>query len=280
MRKLEAPTDDACDVYTLCISRVRKRALRVRLQRVLPDIRAAASALSAAGAGRTFYRIPIANNVGGIVSTQEMSAVYDSRMAKKGAPGRSIYDRLVSAAPHMRCPLCGQRMVSTLDHYMARAYFPALAVVPLNLVPACADCNKKKLAKVAGAANEQTLHPYFDDVDSDVWLRAEVIEGPSPVLRYFVDAPGDWPAVMRGRVQHHFSALELGALYASHSGEELMNIRHALTLLFERAGIEGVRAHLLSELESRTRIHINSWQAAMYRALSASDWYCGGGFLE
>lgn len=45
-----------------------------------------------------------------------------------------------------------------------------------------------------------------------------------------------------------------------------------------REGIQGVREHLHREGESRTQAHVNSWQAAMYRALAASDWYCGGGF--
>lgn len=53
----------------------------------------------------TFYQLPEERGVAGVVSRDEMSAVYTGRMAAKGAPGRAVYDRLMAALPLGRCPL-------------------------------------------------------------------------------------------------------------------------------------------------------------------------------
>jgi hypothetical protein len=278
VRRLPLPADDAAEVYVLCISKVRNLRLRSRLARVRRHVVAAAAQLSAAGNQHAFYTMKPKKRVGSAVTKDEMSAVYELRMARKGAPGRPVYDRLLVAAAHMRCPLCGQRTVSTLDHYMPRRFFPALSVVPINLVPACSDCNKLKLDAVAADENRQLLHPYFDDVDSVTWLRAVVEESNPTSLEFSVAPPAVWDNVTTERMRHHFSILRLGVLYRSHAAAELLNIKHSISLLFHKAGIDGVREHLLTEAESRRMAQLNSWQAAMYSALASSAWYCGGGF--
>jgi 5-methylcytosine-specific restriction endonuclease McrA len=119
------------------------------------------------------HTLPHMNNIGGQVSTREMASLYDRRFARKGSAGRPIYDAIFAAAP--RCPLCGHGTVSTLDHHLPKAHYPALAVAPLNLVPACADCNKNKIDITPMAGADGTIHPYFDDIEDDLWLVAEVL---------------------------------------------------------------------------------------------------------
>jgi hypothetical protein len=60
-----------------------------------------------------------------------------------------------------------------------------------NLIPSCGDCNKAKLRSQPTSGEEQTLHPYFDDVDA-TWLKAKVIEADPPSLRFFPEAPATW----------------------------------------------------------------------------------------
>jgi hypothetical protein len=212
------------------------------------------------------------------VSTGEMVDVYKKRMAKKDAPGRPLYDRLMAAPPHGRCPLCGQRTVSTLDHHLPKSLYPGLAVNPLNLVPACADCNKEKGEFAPSAPHEQSLHPYFDDVDGETWLFAEVLERTRPTMRFVVRPPATWLPQTARRIAHHFQLFRLGELYGSHAGEELVNIRYGLSTLFAAAGAQAVRIHLDAQAISFLKARRNTWQAAMYRALADCDWYCEGGF--
>jgi hypothetical protein len=163
------------------------------------------------------------------VTADEMSAIYTGRMAKKGGPGRSIYDELMATPAHGRCPLCGHRQVSTLDHHLPKAHYPALAVAPVNLVPSCMDCNKAKTNTFPLASEDETLHPYFDDIEDDPWLRADVIHTAPAALRFYVDPPAEWDDTITARVRLHFKIIGLGALYAAQAAEEMLNIRHYLS---------------------------------------------------
>jgi len=238
----------------------------------------ASARLVRAGQDREFYQIKSRRRVGNDLTAKEMAKLYDVRMARKRSAGRPVYDRIMAAAPHMRCPLCGQRDVSTLDHYLSKMKFPALAVTPVNLVPACANCNKLKLDKVAGIAEQQTLHPYFDDLEDDCWLSARVEENSPASVEFSVAPPNHWDAVLAARVRNHFGVFDLSRLYRSHAASELANIQYRMSKLHTQAGLAGLRLHLIGEAESRGAAHINSWQTAMYWALSTSDWYCDGGF--
>jgi len=278
MRVLPKPTAVPADVFTTCISRVADSALKAKLTAVTPLIAAASMEFDSAAQNSVVYCLQVKKGVGAKVTGAEMSAVYTGRMAKKGSPGRAIYDQLMSVPAHGRCPLCGQRVVATLDHYLPHTRFPALAVSPINLVPACFDCNKSKLDLVPTDAEKQTLHPYFDDVDSARWLAAEVVKQNPAALKFNVDPPAGWRALTRRRVRYHFKLFKLAQLYASHAAEELLNIRQQITSLHAAAGSKEVRAHLFERRDSCEANYLNSWQSATYRALAESDWYVGGGF--
>ena len=276
MRKIAKPTDDPTTVFLTCISRVRDADLKARLTAVEPAVRAAAAAYE--GAATTSVLHTLVPQVTDGVTQHEMSEVYEYRMVDRRSPGRPFYDAILALPPHGRCPLCRQRVVSTLDHHLPKLHHPALVVVPSNLVPCCGDCNHSKLAAVPGSEGEQTLHPYFDDFDDAVWLSAAVIETEPPAVRFFVEPPVTWTQLRAERVRHHFRLFELAPLYGSHAGEELVNIRFHLRRLSQAAGADGVRDHLAEMAESYTMANPNSWQQATYTALAESGWYCSGGF--
>ena len=166
-----------------------------------------------------------------------------------------------------------------LDHYLPAAHHSVYTVTPVNLVPACADCNKVKSAYVAASAADQTLHPYFDNVQSQRWLVATVVATVPAALAFSVVCPGDWDDILKGRVATHFRVFRLGALYATHSAVELSNIRYGLQKMsMGKNNMEKIRSHLQDRAESCAAVHQNSWQRATYSALAESDWYCSGGF--
>jgi 5-methylcytosine-specific restriction endonuclease McrA len=278
VRKLKKPTLDAAAVFCTCISRVRNANLRKQLRAVARRVAASATRYERAGAQRALHTLSQHSRVGNAVTSEQMCAVYDNRMARRGSVGRPIYDQLQAAAPQGRCPLCAQRTVSTLDHHLPKTLFPSLAVAPINLVPACLECNKAKHDSVPRSALEQTLHPYFDDVDGEGWLVALVNEPSPATLTFFVTRCPSWDDVTNARVRTHFRTFALAELYASHAAEELLNIRFQLQRLSDAGGEASVRAHLTEQAQSRAANQLNSWQTATYRALAASDWYCRGGF--
>ncbi|MFJ7911975.1 HNH endonuclease [Kitasatospora sp. NPDC096204] len=216
--------------------------------------------------------------VSGLKATDAAAAIYKRGMVAN-KPGRRIYNVIMAAPPHQRCPLCGQGLVRQMDHHLPKERFPALCVVPLNLVPACGDCNHRKGAKTPESAEAALLHPYVDRIDSERWLNARVRHDDDPSLEYFVDPPGSWDPVLSARVQNHFDFFDLARLYATRAAALICDIRRQIARLVSAAGPEEVNAYLADEAETRFAHQLNGWEGVAYKALAADDWFCRGEFL-
>lgn len=279
MWKVQRPTITSIQSFRTSISRISDNDLRGRLESVEAEVAQASADFEAGAVAIMLHTFVETDGVAGIVTTKEMVDVYDLRFARRASPGRAIYDAIREAPPHARCPLCGNGTVWTLDHHLPKTSFPALAVAPPNLVPACMECNKFKLAATPHSAEDETLHPYFDDIEDDTWLVAEVVEVEPAAVRFSVQPPAGWSPVLSERVRRHFAMLKLPYRYGVEAGRELANLEKLLAGLFAKSGVAGVRQHLLDVAGTHESARVNSWQTAMYRALAASDWFCGGGFV-
>lgn len=262
----------------MCISRVRNPGLKARLVGVTQAVENASATFDAAAGAHVLHEISQEARVGADVTADEMGKVYTQRMAKEGSPGRNIYDAILGATPWKLCPLCAQRSASTLDHHLPKAHYPALAVAPLNLVPACADCNRAKLANVPRTAEDVFLHPYYDDIDGCRWLAAQVVETIPAAVSFHVMAPEAWDATLTARVRSYFRTLDLAGLYGSQAAVELFSIRLELRNLYGIQGINAVQDELSRRAESCCAARRNGWRSAAYRAWANSDWFCDGGF--
>lgn len=267
------PADSAGPVYQSCIKGVRDTDLRDRLSKAAGSVADADLCYREAAADGMFSRLRQADFALPDVTAREMSWVYDNRMVASKAPGRSVYNAIRTASPQGRCPLCGHRDVTTVDHYLPKSAYAALAVNPANLIPACSECNRVKSSMV-----RDTLHPYYDNVEHDRWLTAQVLETTPPSVQFAVQPPESWPSGLADRVCRHFATFELGILYSLQAARLMSGIKAYLDLLLGSNGLAGVRDHFKQMEESLRMDGLNSWQAACYGALATSDWFCAGGF--
>ncbi|MBD8882348.1 hypothetical protein IHE49_17840 [Rhodanobacter sp. 7MK24] len=277
MRRLPCPTVTAKEILDLCIESIQDSSLKNRLQNVTPLIETAEQNYVSKGALGTLHDIAGTSDVGGEVTTAEMKRVYNGTFVKSKRT-RNIYDTIKKAPENDTCPLCGQRTVSTLDHYLPQTNHPFLVTTAPNLVPACAECNFIKRAQEAASQEEQTLHPYFDVVEADRWLFAKVIEKRPAALTFSANPPRNWGGLGQ-RIETHFRVFQLAPLYASHAAVEINDIRFALERILRSGSAQTVREHLAEQARSRAQAQMNSWQRATYEALATSDWFCEGGFL-
>lgn len=278
MRKLPRPNITGITALRACASSIRDVGLKGRLRQIEDAVNDAEGIYSARGEATELYRITGTDNVNDLVTGAEMESVYNNTFVKS-VKTRSMYDKIKKACENDICPLCGQRTVFQLDHYLPISEFPVFGVTSINLVPACSDCNKLKLAHVPNTPGKQTLHPYFDDIEQERWLYATVLEVKPAALTFSVAPPATWDAVMSERVAIHFRTFGLGALYTTHAAVEINNMRHALTKL--SIGPDAalmISAHLRDRAESCAAAHLNSWQTATLDALAKSEWFCSGGF--
>lgn len=264
-------------VYADCIQGFRDPAIRAAFLAGSAGVSTAEQEMQAAGTVPDFSTVEVDRTPAPSLTSEDMSKLYKRQLSRRNSPSRKHYDALRSATPNGLCPLCVQRQVTTLDHYLAKSRFPDLAVTPINLVPSCSDCNKAKLDYVASTAEETTLHPYFDNLDSVIWLEAVVIEANPTGVHFRVSDEVSSTSTIGQRIRNHFKLFGLSELYAAQAGAEFASIRHQLSMLrCSPDGMVEVREWLADRATSCAADNRNSWRTAAFRAWSQSTWFCTG----
>lgn len=280
MRKIDRPTFTAKEVFEACIVNVADNALKLELDRSIGSVENAESDFDIKKRTNSLYTIQRGVTVNAIVNAEQLKKVYTDRLVKKTNNGREYYDAILFSAPRGICPLCSQRSATTLDHYLPKTQYPILSVAPLNLIPACKDCNTEKLCDYPTNSTEETLHPYYDDVEGFEWLKSRVLRPHPFFIEYYVDPPTYINQLLKDRIQYHFNSFNLNSLYTTHATEEFINIYIQLTNLYSKGGRSSLVSFLQECYESRKINNINSWQTAFYSGLLSSNDFCNGEFIE
>ncbi len=278
MVHITKPTLSVVNVFSDCISNFRDTALVSRLQSISTYIQNETNNYDTLASTNDIYQIHPTTMVNGVVTKNDMVKVYEKKLVPKGEVGRSHYEYLRSLAKHNICPICNQRTVTTLDHVLAKTDYPTFAVSPINLIPACIDCNKIKLTSYnPNSSEEEILHPYYDDISNEQYLVA-VVNKERPASITFNIKSSIPETIMEKRLKVHFELFALNELYIANSAKYLADINFRLNSLYTSSGKDAVKEYLQEEFESRFNNNKNSWETAFYEALYKSDWYCDGGF--
>jgi len=239
-----------------------------------PKVELAALDYEAAGAAGTIPSITASRyEPYGAATTADFVWLYDNRLVAS-VPGKVHY-RSIRDSNGGRCALCNVRGASTLDHHLLKTVHPIFAVSPDNLVPSCRDCNTTKLANTVA-----TLNPYFDDLGTGPWLEAIVARTTPATFDFKLMPQPAWSADLAARAHAHFELFELARIYAYQADRQVAGIRALLGSLNRDVGPTAVRRHLQESADSWWAAEPNSWEAALYAALSASDWFCDGGHAQ
>lgn len=278
MRKINRPVVDAAAVFPDCLVHMRNGDLKNRISGCLDLILEAEREFESKITKGEIYTIARETLVNGNVSCDELKDFYSKQMVQR-TTGRIHYRNLLEAAPGGLCPLCSHREATTLDHYLPKAKYPRLSIVPINLVPSCKDCNTGKLAEYPTSANEETLHPYFDDIEKKTWLQAEVNMTDPVSLLFTVDKDIFGNDLLVQRTESHMNGFDLYNLYSIQAARRLSGMKHnLLRMAIEGADQYDIARYLKNEADSFAAVNLNSWESAMYRGLSNSAWFCREGF--
>lgn len=204
--------------------------------------------------------------VNGILSKEDMCDIYDSKFVKNMKIRTKYYDRIMSLATTGKCPICNIGQVSTLDHYLAKTIYPMYAVTPYNLVPVCKDCN---FAKLDSPVDSKTapLHPYYDEIDSVVWLKATLIKSGEGIAVEFKVCEDITDQNLYRRLQKHIELYGLNKAYSIQATAEIAeNIRFWGEKLKEW-GHKQFKEYLEDVLYSKEMFQRNTWNTALLRAL-------------
>lgn len=278
MKTIAKPIERAKDVFLECVSTVANAAVKKQYTDCGDIIESAENDFEVKFNPCHIYQIAQDLVLLAPIGKEEMKSVYDYRMVKPGMPGNKYYNQIKSSAPYGKCPLCSVRGVDTLDHYLPKSKYPVFAVTPVNLIPACTPCNKGKSIDFPRTSEEQTLHPYYDNVDDELWIKADILYTDPMSFEYYVECPVAWGQVLKDRCKNHFDSFSLNELFSSHANEELRGAKkHLIKLYNDHPDI--LNQHLADAYDSRLKLGVNSWQAVMYYTLVNDVWFNNGGVL-
>ncbi|MCZ4120262.1 HNH endonuclease [Streptomyces sp. H39-S7] len=276
---MDPPKFSARDSYDACVRGTRDPHRRSLLLAAGDSIEAAGGRFRQAAQRGALHELKTTEFVvPGIAANDATRWVYENGMVNT-VEGRAVYDRIMAAPTDERCPLCGHGVVRTLDHFLPKKMFPALCVDPLNLVPACADCNHAKGERLPSCAETTPLHPYLDRIEHDPWLAARIVDCSPLYLDFFVNPPCEWEQVLVDRTAHHFNMFKLAELFATQANRTINNIRQQLTTMLATGGPAVVSAYLSAEAATRRAHRLNSWEGVTYQTLACDETFCTGAFI-
>ncbi|MFI2073056.1 hypothetical protein [Streptomyces triculaminicus] len=282
-RSLTPPPQNPRDVYITCISNTRS-ATFAKLAAAADDVVDAADQFEAAAQKQALHTLGHLNGQPANKADRErLAMVYERRLVDKKSHGRATYDEIKAASTF--CPLCTIGTVSTIDHHLPKAKYPLLAVVPVNLVPACGDCNKKKGEHAPATEEEQTLHPYYpvQPLFEHPWLMARILAPTADrgmVATFSVAPHPEWPPVLAARLRSHLRVLELDTRFTYAVVSELSAVSNLMST-WTAYGLtrDGINRTLADQAAARgAGESLNTPMAALYRALAEDDWYINGGW--
>lgn len=199
------------------------------------------------------------------VLASELATLYDEKFAKAGTVGRPYYDSIMAQVERGICPICGIRMVATLDHYLPKSKIPTLAVTPSNLIPSCRDCNMDKRTDFVLDPRKTPIHLYYDRLPNEPWLHVNI--GTELEVTYYISCPESWDEALRSRVGRHLEVYHLHNLYSAHAAGEISDNKHMWRKLYQ-LGSKKTLLESISEMRiSSEENDLNSWKAALYRGL-------------
>lgn len=222
---------------------------------------------------REFHTYPEFDTINSILNSKEMAKIYDEKLV--GGAARNYYDRLKLAAEDEKCPFCGQKNIKEIDHFLPKEKYATLALTPINLIPICKDCNFIKKSHVPSTYEEILFNPYFDNFNHEKWLFASISTDLPLRVKFEVNQNENVAFSMgdRKRIEITFELLDLAKIYKIEANTEICNMKFSWKNVHSIKGSEALHKRLLEDTESRKYHRRNSWQTALYEALSESPWF-------
>jgi hypothetical protein len=275
MIQMSPPEYDSISVFDKCVKGIKNQNKKDKYISVRQDLAISFDDYESKAQIQELFKIKsnIENQDGyvlGSLSIKDFKILYRQYLVGSKKQARDIYDTILNSAPLGACPSCGIVDATTLDHYLCQSHFSIFSVLPLNLVPACKDCNYVKSDSIATSLSTQSLHPYFDDEKyyQEPWLKAKLSDGSKLVMNYFAVPPNSWSNQEKLKVKFHLDCFNLKERYSKAASREFPSL---LQKFVNEEKEDKIRFLLEDQYRIESKLNLNSWKTAFYRALFESE---------
>ncbi|MCK4101295.1 HNH endonuclease [Acinetobacter radioresistens] len=212
---------------------------------------------------------------------------YFSNNKPKYSTIRKFYDLILTNGEEdknkiIKCPYCLSTICSHVDHFLPESVYHGLAINPKNLIPSCHNCNTKKKAKIfkiVGSHQISFFHPYYDDLENVLWLKANInIDQNCLSVSFFVDSSLDIAEEIIHKINYTFEELGM-ASYLSNKAAETELTTLMAKFKSKDFWLELSNEEIAATLDSNRQLFLfthgkNHWLTSLYTELSKrSDLY-------
>lgn len=268
MKKIEKPKISVREMMTNISETVRDITKKNNIINAIDRIEQCTDDYDNLAESQKLHLISASQDIETSLDAEDMKKLYTEKVA--GNLKEKYYDKLLSLATSGLCPICGISQVSNLDHYLAKSIYPTYSITPYNLTPICRDCNYKKRDKQIIKYSDGTYHPYYDNIDDNIWLSAKLLKVPEQniVVNYYVN---DEIKLIDNenylKLVNHCTVFKLFDLYSKQASSEITNNLHFWKKQLNTDGEDAFKSYLVECLKSREVHQKNTWYTALLRAL-------------
>ncbi len=176
-----------------------------------------------------------------------------------------------------KCQYCGIGKPKTIDHYLPISLFPEYAVLAINLMPCCNDCNNKKDNYWKEDTYRGIINFYIDNIPDKQFLKGKIVYRNN--LPAF-DLEFDWTDIdeeFSKIASAHYSRLELFMRYEEESAGEISEISRQLKIYSAGKKKSEIKTILENDAEDlKQSFGLNYWKAVLRTSLANSDRFLNG----
>lgn len=289
MYYLPKPDFNIRDTYPICVELVTTDNVRTYLQGLSQDIYSYANEYDDLATNNKLHELLKYPKFSKETDDRNVWLVnlYEYYFAKstvdRAQSAHAFYKRIFSYETDKavrRCSYCNANKIDALDHFLPESKYHALSVNPMNLVPVCEHCNKKKKAYEPDPndARSVLIHPYYDDILNIPWLKltltTDIIRGVRRVRTYFYVNHAIFMSnqVLYGRISITLKKIKLNDNIC-HVADDFINTEVIPDLLdgeYSDKSSEDLRMLFRRKAErlNKQGYGLNHWKVAIYVFLS------------
>lgn len=161
------------------------------------------------------------------------------------------------------CQYCGINSINTLDHILPKTNFPEYVVHPLNLFPACSECNSSKLSKwLDTTGTSEFLNLYTDILPQVQFLFVDLaFKGNSIETNFYLDNPFGIEGNLYSVICNHFANLKLLERFKKKSNEIISEFENTIVSNLTTNNLEQLLNYARNRIPSeRARIGYNHYK--------------------
>jgi len=182
------------------------------------------------------------------------------------------------------CPYCGFGPIEDLDHHLQKAIYKLLSIFPLNLIPACATCNRGKPRAPDPNRSKHLLNVYLEDCTTHAFFVVRASIDPMSgglQLEFGIEKAAGMSQELFDRLEHHLEIFDLQKRLLHQANIYLGDFEVALADQFGSGGAASIKDFLeRCSAASAIRHGLNDWRTALMRGLAQCQEFCAGGFIQ